>query len=132
MRKSIPEHPLAVATVPVPAVYFDELMPALTDAEWRVLCVVLRQILGWSDPASPTLRKERDWITQSQFRWRTGKSRDSLSRAIASLVELGLIQVENESGESLRTASSRRLARQRLYYRPIPISPQITPISPKV
>ena len=52
--------------VPVPAVCFDVLMPALTDSEWRILCVVLRQTLGWTDGQSG--RKERDWITQSSFK----------------------------------------------------------------
>lgn len=103
--------------VPVPAVYIDRAMSFLTDAEWRVLCVIIRQTLGWADPKNPGSRKERDWINQSQFRERTGKSRDSISRAVAGLVQHGLIVVENERGESLHTPRSRQQARDRLYYR---------------
>ena len=103
--------------VPVPAVYIDRIMPFLTDAEWRVLCVIIRQTLGWVDPTNPSLRKERDWITQSQFRDRTGKSRDSISRAIAGLVQHNLIVVESREGELLQSAQSRQQARDRVFYR---------------
>ena len=103
--------------VPVPAACFDVLMPALTDTEWRILCVVLRQTLGWADPGNPTGRKERDWITQSQFQKRTGKSRDALSRGVQGLIEKRLLIVENETGESMETPRKRQRARERLYYR---------------
>jgi hypothetical protein len=103
--------------IPVPAFYVDAVMPALNDAEWRVLCVVIRQTLGWVDVGDRKLRKGRDWITHGQFKARTGKSGDSVSKAIASLVQLGLVVVENEAGELLRYASARRRARSRLYYR---------------
>lgn len=103
--------------IPIPALYIDEIMPALTDTEWRVLCVVIRQTLGWVDADNKKLRKGRDWITHSQFKARTCKSGDSISKSIASLVQLGLIVVESEDGELLRYASARRRARGRLYYR---------------
>ena len=103
--------------VPIPALYIDTVMPALSDAEWRVLCVVIRQTLGWVDADNKKLRKGRDWITHSQFKARTCKSGDSISKAIASLVQLSLIVVESEDGELLAYASARRRARSRLYYR---------------
>ena len=103
--------------VPVPARYFDEVMPFLTDAEWRVLCVIIRQTLGWIDRENLGSRKQRDWITQSQFREKTGKSRDSISRAIVGLLTHKLIMVETHDGELMHTARSRQQARARLYYR---------------
>ena len=103
--------------VPIPALYIDAIMPALSDAEWRVLCVVIRQTLGWVDPENKKLRKSRDWITHSQFKARTCKSGDAISKSIASLVKLGLIIVESEDGTLLAYASARRRARSRLYYR---------------
>ena len=107
----------ATGFVPVPAACFDVLMPALTDTEWRILCVVLRQTLGWVDRENLTGRKERDWITQSQFQHRTGKSRDALSRGVQGLVAKGLLLVENEVGEPMETPRKRQRARERLYYR---------------
>ena len=103
--------------VPVPAVYIDAIMPALSDTEWRVLCIVIRQTLGWVDESSPSLRKERDWISHSQLKSRTGKSGDSVSKAIDSLVRSHLIVVEREDGRPLNHAAARRRARARLYYR---------------
>jgi hypothetical protein len=103
--------------VPFPALYIDTIMPALTDAEWRILCVIIRQTLGWQDKGNSKLRKGRDWLTHSQFKVRTGKSGDSISKSIDSLVRCGLIVVEREDGSLLNHASSRRRARSRLYYR---------------
>lgn len=103
--------------VPVPAVYFDDSMPYLSDAEWRVLCIIIRQTLGWVDKEQVGGRKRRDWISQSQFREKTGKSRDSISRAIAGLLRHELIVIENRDGELMHTARSRQQARDRLYYR---------------
>ena len=108
--------------VPVPAIYIDQVMPTLSDSEWRILCVVIRQTLGWVDEQSPNGRKERDWITQSQFREKTGgKSRDSISLGIASLVKRGLVVVENREGKLLSTPKSRQTNRDRLYFRLVPI-----------
>ncbi|WP_394793852.1 replication protein [Armatimonas sp.] len=106
--------------VPMPAVYLDVVMPFLTDAEWRVLCIIIRQTLGWTAPGSSGERKRRDWISQSQFRERTGKSRDSISRAVAGLLRHNLIAIENRRGELLSSPRQRLLSRDRLYYRLVP------------
>ena len=110
---------LAAGFVPVPLIYIDILMPALTDTEWRVLVVVIRQTLGWVERGNGQMgeRKSRDWITQSQFQKKTGKSRDALSRAVKGLVEKGLIHVENRAGEPLETPRKRRNERDRIYYK---------------
>ena len=115
MRAS--EIPLPESFVPVPAVYLDAVMPTLSDPEWRVLCVVIRQTLGWTGEPGSSSRKGRDWITQSQFRQRTGKSRDAISLAISSLVRRGLIVVESREGAPLPSARSRQNNRDRLYFR---------------
>lgn len=103
--------------VPVPAVYIDAVMPALSDPEWRVLCIVIRQTLGWRDEGDRALRKSRDWLSHSQLKTRTGKSGDAISRAVDSLIRFGLILVETEDGKLLNHPSARRRARTRLYYR---------------
>ncbi|MBB6053938.1 replication protein [Armatimonas rosea] len=104
--------------VPVPAIYIDYVMPALTDVEWRVLLVVIRQTIGWvfEEGGSPA-RKERDWLSHSQLKARTGKGGDAISRSIDSLVRYGLIVVEREDGRVVTNAQERRRVRHRLYYR---------------
>ena len=104
--------------IPVPSVYLDEVMPWLTDTEWRVLLVVIRQTVGWN--------KERDWITRSQMAFRTGRSQDAVTRAVDGLVRAGLIVVENEKGVVMSDAlERRRRSRDRLHYRIVPVT-QIT------
>ena len=106
-----------VPVVPVPALYIDRIMPALTDPEWRIICIVIRQTLGWVDPHKPSSRKQRDWISHSQFKAKTGKSSDAISRAIDGLVQVGLLIVEREDGHLMSHPHARRRARCRLYYR---------------
>ena len=104
-----------VSYIPVPSVYLDEVMPWLTDTEWRVLLVVIRQTLGWN--------KERDWITRSQMAYRTGRSQDAVTRAVEGLVRCGLIAVEDERGAVMESATERRRhSRDRLHYRLLPVT----------
>lgn len=113
----------AVATEPsgaflsLPHVYIDTLMPALLESEWRVLLVIFRQTHGWVDGDDKETRKERDWISMNQFAKKTGLHRDSVSRAVQSLLALGLIRVESASGEVLDTPVLRKKHGARLYYR---------------
>lgn len=62
-------------TTPVPVALIDRVMPTLRDTELRVLLVVVRQTLGWQVGKDPYLRKERDWLTQSQLMRRTAGER---------------------------------------------------------
>lgn len=121
-REGIPWAKLG-PVIPVPAVYIDEIMPALTDTEWRVLLVVIRQTVGWVERGSKQLRKNRDWLTHSQLRLRTGKRSDAISRAVNSLVSSGLIMVETEQGSLLTTPQERQRTHARLFYR-LGIAPQ--------
>jgi len=58
------------AFVPFPSALLDEWLPRLKDTEWRLLCVVVRQTLGWKNGKG---RKRRDWMSQSQLMKRTGR-----------------------------------------------------------
>lgn len=40
--------------IPFPRVLVDEVMPDLTDTEWRVLTVIVRQTIGWQSPPAVT------------------------------------------------------------------------------
>lgn len=93
---------------PVPNLVIDDLMPRLRDTEFRLLLVVLRQTWGW--------HKERDWLTHSQLKRRTGRSSAALSKAISVLVRANLILVRNRSGEILETATERRREQASLYF----------------
>ncbi len=118
--------PFPVRSVPFPALLLDRAMPRLTDTEWRLLCVIVRQTLGWQQPARGDTaeignreagRKERDWLTQGQLAARTGRSSKPLSRAISGLVAKGFIQVLTDQGKPLDTPQERRRYPNKHWYR---------------
>lgn len=102
-------------TTPFPNALLDQVMPSLTDTEWRLLCVVVRQTRGWRHGENG--RKDRDWLTHSQLKLRTGRASEAISRAIDSLIRQRLIEVCDEQGYALPTAAARRRYAGRLYYR---------------
>lgn len=108
---------LAGGTTPVPTALLDRAMPQLRDTELRVLLVVVRQTLGWQVGKDPYLRKERDWLTQSQLMRRTGRASGAVARAVDALVRHGLIDVLDAAGRPLPTPAERRRQLGRLYYR---------------
>jgi hypothetical protein len=117
MSSSLPARRAAV--VHVPNAVFDELLPHLSDTELRVLLVVLRSTVGFAEPDGHGgwRRKQRDWISHGQFIKRTGRQSAAVSRAIASLVRLGLLGVEDYWGAALDTPQRRRRHLGRLYFR---------------
>ena len=108
---------LAHGTTPVPTTLLDRVMPTLRDTELRVLLVVVRQTLGWQVGKDPLVRKERDWLTQSQLMRRTGRASGAVARAVDALVRRGLIDVLDKEGRPLVTPAERRRCLGRLYYR---------------
>lgn len=103
-----------VPVTPFPSRLLDEAMPVLSDTEWRVLCVVVRQTLGWSDGKGG--RKGQDWLTQSQLKARTGRASEAVSRAIDGLVRKGWLAVMSEEGDMLATPQERRSNAGRLLF----------------
>ena len=110
MKQTYPLH----NTTPFPNFLLDEVMPALTDTEWCLLCVVVRQTLGWKQ--GENARKERDWLTHRQLQLRTGRASEALCRALDSLVSQGLLEVSDDRGYPLNTAAARRRNAGRLFY----------------
>lgn len=102
-------------TTPFPNVLIDEVMPRLKDTPWRVLCVIVRQTLGWQVQTS-NHRKERDWLTRSQLKARTGRNSEAIAMAIDVLVRQGYIIAQNSDGVLLNTPQKRRANRGRIYY----------------
>jgi hypothetical protein len=93
----------------------------------RILLVVIRSTAGWIDARGK--RKTRDWITHRQFQVRTGRAGESVSKAIDSLVRQGFLEVTDERGRFLNTASSRKSRFAKLYYQlgPLLRQPDIQP-----
>ncbi|MBV6459401.1 MAG: hypothetical protein HONBIEJF_02549 [Fimbriimonadaceae bacterium] len=102
-------------TTPFPDWLLDKLMPRLRDVEWRLICVLVRQTLGWQ--TGDGKRKHSDWLSHSQLRRRTGRSSSAISPAIDFLCRNRLIEVEDGQGQPLRTAFERRRHRGRLFFR---------------
>jgi hypothetical protein len=102
-------------TTPFPNLLLDEVMPRLNDTQWRLLCVIVRQTLGWQSGSSGE-RKERDWMTRSQLMARTGRNSEALSAAIDALVYQGMIEVQDSEGRALSSTVKRRGHRGRSYY----------------
>ena len=100
------------AFVPFPSVLLDEWLPRLKDTEWRLLCVVVRQTLGWKRGEG---RKRRDWMSQSQLIKRTGRYSAALSCALDALVREGLLCCSTREGKPLLMPQERRQYRGRIY-----------------
>jgi len=100
------------AFVPFPSVLIDEWLPRLKDTEWRLLCVVVRQTLGWKSRKG---RKRRDWMSQSQLMKRTGRYSAALSCALDALARQGLLCCSTAQGKPLLTPEERRQYRGRIY-----------------
>ncbi|MCX6378050.1 MAG: replication protein [Armatimonadetes bacterium] len=104
-----------LGSTPFPNYLIDEEMPRLSDTEWRIVCVLARQTLGWKGEEGR--RKARDWLTHSQLKERTGRESAAVCRAIQSLLDKRLIVVEDSDGKPLLTAQQRQFKMGRLYFR---------------
>jgi|GEM_PF-4522011 len=102
-------------TTPFPDWLLDKLMPRLRDVEWRLICVLCRQTLGWqNDDGTP---KHSDWLSHSQLRRRTGRSSSAISPAIDFLCRNRLVEIDDGQGNPLRKAFERRRHRGPLFFR---------------
>ena len=87
-------------TTQVPNEVLDTCLPVLTVAELKLLLIVIRQTFGW--------RKARDRISHSQFVEKTGLGKRSVTEAITSLIEKGLVKVTDYTNVVLDAPESRR------------------------
>ena len=90
-------------------------MPTLRDTEWRLLCLIVRQTLGWQDKNGG--RKARDWMTHRQLQRHTGRASEAVCNALDSLVRRGLVEVQDEMGQPLLTPGVRRHYGGKLFFR---------------
>lgn len=94
-------------TTQVPNYIFDQHLSKLTEAELKILLVVIRQTHGWIDKRTGS-RKKRDRITSYQFRNKAGLSRRTVTNAIQSLAYKRLICITDFEGKELREAADRK------------------------
>ncbi len=67
-----------------PNVLLDRLLPYVTQSEWKIVSGLVRRTYGWD--------REGDSISSRQFVDLTGMDRSTVRRALARLVERGVIQ----------------------------------------
>ncbi len=108
--------PFPNMSTPFPSLLIDRIMPDLSDTEWRLLCVVCRQTLGFVSPEAQGGRRTRDWLTHGQLKARTGRASEAVSRAIDGLVRKNLIEVRTYAGEPLLTPPERRRCQGMLFF----------------
>jgi len=101
-------------TTPVPNRLFSDYLPILSAVELKALLLIIRGTLGWKDLRTGK-RKERDWISNSQFVKKAGMSERSVSTAIQSLVEKKIIKATDANGDDLSDPMNRKFA-SRVYY----------------
>jgi hypothetical protein len=79
----------------------DHIMPDLSANGWKVLCVAIRQTIGWQDEETASGRREMEVISYSQFRQMTGIGSDqTVARAIKECVDRGyMLRVPGEGQE---------------------------------
>ncbi|MEO0582145.1 MAG: hypothetical protein AAF135_07985 [Bacteroidota bacterium] len=100
---------------PIPNEVFDVYLRELKPGELKVLLLVLRQTLGYVKHKGSKRRKDRDWISISQFKGKTGCDAKTISKAIQALIELELIAVTDISRRSLPNPNTRR-GKKRLFF----------------
>ncbi|MBS1594108.1 MAG: replication protein [Bacteroidetes bacterium] len=94
--------------------YIFALIPSLSEAELKILLIVIRQTIGWHD-AKTKQRKQRDRITILQFVQKTGLAKRTVTKAIQTLSSKNLIVVTNYSGARL-TLGRERKGKPYLFY----------------
>jgi hypothetical protein len=99
---------------PVPNEVFDRYLSILKPTELTLLLIVIRQTVGWYDSYTRK-RKERDWLSGSQLREKTGYSRKAISTALDSLSKQRLLRVFDWRGIELYSAEERQ-GKIRLWY----------------
>lgn len=85
----------------VPNKIFDEIMPKLSDTALRILLVIARQTYGWIEDKKTNKRKEKDWISYSQLKEKTGRQNEAITNAIRELENEEIIEILDGSGNKI-------------------------------
>jgi hypothetical protein len=107
----------------------DYIMPRVSPSAWKVLCVAIRQTVGWVDEMSLTGRRESDKISYDQFKQKTGiGGKSAIANALKELLQEGILirsQVGKPRG-SKKPSFSYQLARD---YKLVVTSPEMGPVT---
>lgn len=91
----------------MPNSLIDYYLPTLSNAELKILLVIIRQTHGWID-RNTGKRKLQDRISHNQFIQRTGLSSRIISLSLQKLITKGFICAINGYGEPASTPASRK------------------------
>jgi phage replication O-like protein O len=89
-------------------ILLDTWLSELSEAELKLLLTIIRQTTGWN--------KDRDRISHSQFKKKTGLSPRSISSAVESLSTRDFIRITDSFGREL--TSDQRKYRSDIHYEP--------------
>jgi len=92
-------------------ILFDKYLKILKPSETVVLLIIIRKTIGWYDKKTKG-RKERDWISYSQFEALTALSRKTIYNSLHSLFTKNIIRLTNSDGQALKWGSGET----RIYY----------------
>jgi DNA-binding transcriptional ArsR family regulator len=109
----------------IPNLLLDSLLPTLTEAELKIILVIIRQTIGWIDKYTGS-RKTRDRITQSQFVIKTGLSRRIISRTLKLLSDKEYVQITDTNSNTLKNSLERK-GKAVLYYSLNPVHFRTSP-----
>lgn len=98
----------------VPNFLFDNYLGELTEAELKIVLLVVRQTFGWYNEKTKE-RKKRDRISVSQFQKKTKLSKRIISTATQSLVHRQLLQITDYQGKPLLLPKERK-GKTRLFF----------------
>ena len=94
-------------TTPTPNELYDREMRKMSDTELRVVLVVIRATSGWEIDHITGMRKQEDWISQSQMIKKTGRSGRAISTALENCVVRGWIDAHDAKDNVLDTPQKR-------------------------
>lgn len=106
-------------TTQVPNKLWDD-MPNMSDAELRLILIVIRQTIGWEEDKKTGRRKEKDWISGTQLRAKSGLSNKTITRARKMEYFNKWIETLDSDDNLLETPEQRRAAGQvhkKFFYR---------------
>ncbi len=107
----------------VPDLLIDKLMKNLSEAELKILLTIIRQTIGWN--------KDKDQISHSQFKEKSGLSARSITAAIEALSNRNVIEITDLIGRNL--PPDKRRYHKKIYYKPTDFTKMIDiPIKAKL
>jgi hypothetical protein len=115
---------------PIHNAVFDVIMPSLSPNAWKILCVAIRQTVGWvADPeGDPAQRKEWDRISYSQFQEKAGiGGKATTQRALEECLESGYL-IRRQEG-TYRGKPAFVYALNRDYEIELPTGTEIEPVA---